>query len=52
MVGQTEIEEKYNGWLSGKQFIIGNEVVSRQELYHTKNRLKWVIDARRSRSAP
>lgn len=45
MVGQTEIEEKYNGWLSAKQFIIGNEVVSRQELYHTKNRLKWVIDA-------
>lgn len=45
MVGQTEIEEKYNGWLSGKQFIIGNEVVSRQELYHSKNRLKWVIDA-------
>jgi putative DNA primase/helicase len=45
MVGQTEIEEKYNGWLSGKQFIIGNEVVSRQELYHNKNRLKWVIDA-------
>jgi putative DNA primase/helicase len=47
MVGQTEIEEKYNGWLSAKQFIIGNEVVSRQELYHNKNRLKWVIDAKR-----
>lgn len=43
MVGQTEIEEKYNGWLSGKQLVIGNEVVSRQELYHNKNRLKWVI---------
>jgi putative DNA primase/helicase len=45
MVGQTEIEEKYNGWLSAKQFVIGNEVVSRQELYHMKNRLKWVIDS-------
>jgi putative DNA primase/helicase len=45
MVGQTEIEEKYNGWLSAKQMVIGNEVVSRQELYHMKNRLKWVIDA-------
>lgn len=45
MVGQTEIEEKYNGWLSAKQLVIGNEVVSRQELFHQKNRLKWVIDA-------
>lgn len=47
MVGQTEIEEKYNGWLSAKQLVICNEVVSRQELYHNKNRLKWVIDAKR-----
>lgn len=47
MVGQTEIEEKYNGWLSAKQLVIGNEVVSRQELYHNKNRLKWVIDAKK-----
>jgi putative DNA primase/helicase len=47
MVGQTEIEEKYNGWISAKQMIIANEVVSRQELYHNKNRLKWVIDAKK-----
>lgn len=43
MVGQTEIEEKYNGWLSAKLLVIGNEVVSRQELYSQKNRLKWII---------
>jgi putative DNA primase/helicase len=43
MVGQTEIEEKYNSWLSAKLLVIGNEVVSRQELYHGKNRLKWII---------
>lgn len=43
MVGQTEIEDKFNGWLSAKLLVIGNEVVSRQELYHSKNRLKWVI---------
>jgi putative DNA primase/helicase len=43
MVGQTEIEEKYNGWLSAKLLVIGNEVVSRQELWHNKNRLKWII---------
>lgn len=43
MVGQTEIEDKFNGWMSAKLLVIGNEVVSRQELYHNKNRLKWVI---------
>jgi putative DNA primase/helicase len=43
MVGQTELEEKYNGWLSAKLLVIGNEVVSRQELWHNKNRLKWII---------
>lgn len=43
MVGQTELEEKYNAWLSAKLFIVGDEVVSRQEMYHTKNRLKWII---------
>lgn len=43
MVGQTEIEDKFNGWMSAKLFIIGNEVVSRQELYHNKNRIKWLI---------
>lgn len=45
MVGQTEIEEKYNGWISAKQLVVCNEVVSRMELYHSKNRLKWLIDA-------
>ncbi|MCS4509155.1 primase-helicase family protein [Xylophilus ampelinus] len=43
MVGQNELEEKYNSWLSAKLMVIGNEVVTRQELYHNKNKLKWVI---------
>jgi putative DNA primase/helicase len=47
MVGQTEIEEKYNAWVSAKQLVVCNEVVSRQELFHNKNRLKWMIDAER-----
>ena len=47
MVGQTEIEEKYNAWISAKQIVVCNEVVSRQELFHNKNRLKWMIDAER-----
>lgn len=42
-VGQIEIEDKFNGWLSRKLAIIGDEVVSRQEMYHNKNRLKSVI---------
>lgn len=43
MVGQTEIEDKYNTWLSRKMLIVGDEVVSRQEMYHAKNRLKWIV---------
>jgi len=42
-VGQTELEDKYNGWISRKLAILGDEVVSRQELYHNKNRLKLVV---------
>lgn len=42
-VGQTEIEDKFNGWVSRKMAIIGDEVVSRQEMYHNKNRLKSVV---------
>lgn len=43
MVGQTEIEDKYNTWLSGKMLIVGDEVVSSGEMFHAKNRLKWII---------
>ncbi|MDT8998361.1 DUF5906 domain-containing protein [Paucibacter sp. APW11] len=46
MVGQTELEDKYNTWLSGRMLIIGDEVVSRQEMYHGKNRLKWIVTQR------
>jgi putative DNA primase/helicase len=45
-VGQTELEDKFNGWLSQKLAIIGDEVVSRQEMYHNKNRLKLVVTQR------
>lgn len=43
MVGQNELEDKFNDWLSAKLLVIGNEVVTRQELYHNKNKLKWII---------
>lgn len=42
-VGQTELEDKFNGWISRKMAILGDEVVSRQEMYHNKNRLKMVV---------
>lgn len=42
-VGQTELEDKFNGWVSRKMAIIGDEVVSRQEMYHNKNRIKMLV---------
>ena len=40
---QVELESAFNGWASGKLFAIGNEVVSRAELYHIQGRLKSMI---------
>jgi len=42
-VGQTEIEDKFNSWLSCKLAIVADEVVSRQEMYHKKNTLKTIV---------
>lgn len=42
-VGQTELEDKYNGWVSRKLFIVADEVVSRQEMFHKKNALKSLV---------
>ncbi len=43
MVGQAELEDRFNGYMSGKLLLIANEVMTRQELFHGKNKLKWVI---------
>lgn len=43
VVGQDQLEDKFNDWLSQKLLLIGDEVVARQELYHTKNKLKALI---------
>lgn len=45
-VTQTELEDKYNGWTSRKLAAVGDEVVSRQEMYHNKNRLKLIVTQR------
>lgn len=42
-VGQDELEDKFNDWRSAKLFVVGDEVSSRQELVHNKNRLKSLI---------
>lgn len=43
IVGQAEIDDKFNDWASGKLFLIADEVVARQELFHIKNKLKALI---------
>lgn len=43
LVGQDELEDKFNDWRSRKLFIVGDEVSSKQELVHNKNRLKALI---------
>lgn len=43
MVGQGELEDKFNGYMSGKLLLVANEVMTRAELFHGKNKLKWVI---------
>lgn len=45
-VTQTELEDRYNGWVSCKQAAVGDEVVSRAEMYHNKNRLKLIVTQR------
>src|SRR3989344_344503 len=43
LVGQDELEDKFNDWRSCKMFVVGDEVSSRDELVHNKNRLKALI---------
>jgi len=43
IITQTDLEGVDNGWASRKLFINGNEVVSRQEMYHKKGVIKNMI---------
>lgn len=42
-VGQDELEDKFNDWRSGKRFVIADEVSTRAEMVHNKNRIKPMI---------
>lgn len=43
LITQTELEDRFNGWLSRRLFLIANEVISRQELRHHVGRLKNMV---------
>ena len=43
VVDQDTVEDKYNDWASRKLFIIADEVVARQEMFHQKNKLKGLV---------
>jgi len=43
VVGQEQLEAPHNDWCSCKLFLIGDEVIARQELFHQKNKLKAFI---------
>lgn len=40
---QAELEDRFNDWSSAKLFAIGNEVVTRAEMYHLQGRIKTLI---------
>lgn len=43
IIDQAAIEDKFNDWASRKLFMIADEVVARQELFHIKNKLKGFV---------
>lgn len=43
VIDQTAIEDKFNDWASKKLFLIADEVIARNDLYHVKNKLKAFI---------
>ncbi|MDR2173648.1 MAG: DUF5906 domain-containing protein [Burkholderiales bacterium] len=42
-ITQTELESQYNDWVSGKLFLIGNEVLSRKEKWQLGGKLKNLV---------
>jgi len=46
IIGQEQLDQPYNAWLSRKLFAIADEVISREELRHYKGRLNALITGR------
>lgn len=45
--GQAQLESQFNAWSSRKLFMLGDEVVSRQEKYHLEGQIKSMITGER-----
>lgn len=43
VIDQASVEDKFNDWASKKLFLLADEVVARQELYHLKGKIKGLI---------
>lgn len=43
VVGQDAVEDRFNDWASKILFLIADEMLARQELYHSKNKVKGLI---------
>lgn len=52
IIDQSAIEDKFNDWASKKLFMIADEIVARNELFHLKNKLKSLITGERIRINP
>lgn len=52
VIGQVEIDDKFNDWASAMLFMIADEVVARQELFHIKNKIKALITGENIRINP
>lgn len=52
VIGQSEVDDKFNDWASGKLCMLADEVVARQELFHIKNKIKALITGETIRINP
>ena len=52
VIDQKALEDKFNDTFSRKLFLVADEVVARQELYHSKNDLKHLITGTEIRINP
>lgn len=43
VIGQAQLESRYNDWASGKLFLIGDEIVAPNDQAHQKNALKALV---------
>lgn len=52
VIDQEALEDKFNDTFSRKLFVVADEVVARQELFHTKNKLKGLVTGNEIRINP